>query len=52
MSAQGWIVLGVASLAVLFFTRKFFANLGKQGANAGCGCSDGGGCCGKGKRKA
>jgi len=51
MSVQSWIVLGVAALAVLYFARKFFGNLGRKGASAGCGCSDGSGCCGKAKAK-
>ena len=51
MGVQGWIVLGIAAVAVLYFGRKVAANLGKKGANAGCGCESGGGCCGKPRRR-
>jgi hypothetical protein len=45
-------VLAFAAVAVLFFGRKLVRNLGKKGAGAGCCCGDGGGACGKGKRRA
>jgi hypothetical protein len=51
MNVQGWIALGIVALAALFFGRKFFRNLARRGQDAGCGCSDGGGCCGKARRK-
>jgi hypothetical protein len=49
MSVQGWLVLVAAAAAVLYFGRKASRNLGRKGANAGCGCCDGGGACGKPK---
>ena len=51
MSVQGGIVLGFAALAVLYVGRKVRANLGNKGAKAGCCCADGGGGCGKAKRR-
>jgi hypothetical protein len=52
MNVQGWMVLGAAVVAVLFFGLKAFRNLGRKGEGAGCGCSGGSGACGKGKRRA
>jgi hypothetical protein len=48
MGVQGWIVLGAAALAALFFGRRAVRGLARRGERAGCGCSDGG-CC-KGRR--
>lgn len=49
MSVQGWIVLGAAAVAVLFFGRKFLLNLDRKGTG-GCGCGDGG-CASRPSRK-
>jgi hypothetical protein len=51
MSVQGWLVLGIAAVTVAFVVRKFIQNLARKGEGAGC-CCDGGGACGKAKRKA
>ena len=52
MNVQGLLVLGAAFVAVLFFGRKAFRNLGRKGEGAGCCCESGGGACGKRKRRA
>ena len=51
MGVQGWIAIGAAVFAALFFGRKFLRSLAKRGRDAGCGCSEGDSCC-KARRKA
>ena len=42
MNVQGWMVLGAALVAVLFFGRKALRNLSRKGEGAGCCCEGGG----------
>jgi hypothetical protein len=45
MSMQGWVVLGAAAVAIVFFARRFRRNLAGRGKGAGCGsCGDACGC--------
>jgi hypothetical protein len=52
MTAQTWIILAVAGLALFYFGRKFTRNLADHGRQTDCGCGEGGGCCGSKRPRA